>query len=35
VLELVDVGHFVQEEAPQEATSAIRTFLAEAAVPET
>lgn len=35
VLELADVGHFVQEEAPQEATSAIRTFLAEAAVPET
>lgn len=29
VVELDDVGHFVQEEAPQQATSAIRAFLAD------
>lgn len=30
VVELEDVGHFVQEEAPQQSTSAIRTFLGDA-----
>ncbi len=29
VVELDDAGHFVQEEAPQQATSAIRAFLAD------
>lgn len=29
VVELADVGHFVQEEAPEQATSAIRAFLAD------